>query len=185
MLKSKNKYAWFWIRHIAYFLDFLFITISSWLIWIVLNILIISTWVDNVILITKIQKFIFFIIWMLYFVLFHFYFWQTLWKMALWIKVLNKNWKNISLIQSFWRFFATFISALTLFLWYMWAWWDKKKRSFHDFLSWTQVVIKRKTPAWVVFLSNTIIIIISLIILWLMIQTMFWLYQNPYCRHLP
>ena len=47
---------------------------------------------------------------------------------------------NLTVGQSFIRYFAYIISILPLFLGFFWIAWDKKKRSFHDLLAHTVVI---------------------------------------------
>ncbi len=175
----KTTYAWFWIRHLALSIDmvfFLFLaTITIIIIWFLFS----ALWFSEEIYWEIISNIIWFIVSVSYFSLMHYYYGQTLWKMAMWVKVVNVKLKNISIYQAFWRYFATIVSSLPLLLWFFWAWWDNKKRSFHDLLAKTLVITVRKTPSWVVIIWNILVLIVWIITISLMIQAMMILLQDP------
>ena len=164
-------FAGFWTRHLAYFLD----TLIIWTLWALLSLLFISvfwleSWASDLVMICASFS---------YFIWMHYKFGQTLWKMALWVKVIDKTWKALTLPQSIWRGFATILSSLPFMLWYFWAGWDKEKRTFHDMLAWTRVVEVRFVAAWIVFLWNFLIFLLSIWFLWLVAWWMYQMFMNP------
>jgi uncharacterized RDD family membrane protein YckC len=70
---------------------------------------------------------------------------QTLGKMALGIQVINPQGQPPGIWRAFLREVpGKLISALPIYLGYMWAGWDREKRAWHDHLFQTAVV--RKPP---------------------------------------
>ena len=64
----------------------------------------------------------------------------TLGKMALGLKVVRADGSPISMGLSTGRYFATYVSGITLFIGYMMAGWDNQKRSLHDRICETRVI---------------------------------------------
>lgn len=165
-MKNKKNFAGFWIRHIAFFIDIIILFLFSILVSVVLNLL----WVqlDNETTTWFIISLSFDLILFLYFACFHYHFWQTPWKMLVWVKVVTKDFWKITKLQSLWRSFATILSALPLFLWYAWAWWDSKKRTFHDLLARTVVIEENAiSKNWVIFWNVLISLLFILFIFWI------------------
>lgn len=172
----KTTYAWFWIRNLALFIDMLIFCIISFVIWIIFWLLFSAMWLKDL---TLINNLLWFIVSMLYFSLMHLFYGQTLWKMALWVKVVNTKLKSISIYQAFWRYFVAILSGLLLLLWFFWAWWDNKKRSFHDLLAKTLVITTRQTPSWVVIAWNIVVAVIWIVLVIIMAQVVMMITQNP------
>lgn len=172
-MKNNKKFAGFWVRHIAFFIDIIIIFIF----WSILNILWIG--VDDSTIIGYTISLIINLFYFIYFACFHFNFWQTPWKMLVWVKVVSEDFWKISRLQAFWRSFATILSALPFWLWYAWAWWDSKKRTFHDFLAQTVVVEENViSKNWVIFWNVLIFILFALIVFW-SISAFYYVIQNP------
>ncbi|CEG27403.1 RDD family protein [Bacillus sp. B-jedd] len=64
----------------------------------------------------------------------------TLGKMVLGIKVIGPDGGRISYGRAIGRYFANFLSAITLFIGYLMAAFTKEKRALHDFVAGTYVV---------------------------------------------
>jgi uncharacterized RDD family membrane protein YckC len=79
---------------------------------------------------------------------FYSYFWlkcgQTLGMQTWRIKLVNENGELINLKQAFIRFIAAFFSLALLGLGYFWQLLDKDKKSLHDRISKTQLVLVEK-----------------------------------------
>lgn len=165
-MEKEKKFAGFWIRHIALFIDIIILLLIWVVIWLILDLLWI--YLDSTTTTWFIIWLSFDLIWFIYFAVFHFYFWQTPWKMAVWVKVVDKDFWKISHLQAFWRSFATILSALPLWLWYAWASWDQKKRTFHDMLAKTLVVEEDSiSKNWVIFWNVLIFILFILSLFWI------------------
>jgi len=203
---EKINFAWFWIRHVAIFVDILILFLIGFVLWLALWALWIIpnyesvTWIISWLIVD--------LIWFFYFVCFHYKKWQTPWKMAVWVKVVNKNFEKISLLQSLWRVVSTilpmfiplfviwicallkfdllipsFVSILVMLivymLWYSWAWWDSKKRAFHDFVAQTYVVEENPiSKKWVIF-WNVLIFILWLLSIFLIVGLFYYIIANP------
>jgi len=92
---------------------------------------------------------IYFFIFILYMVLMVWKFGATLGKMALGIKIVNRNMKDVSFLTAFIREFLVKIllymvmSFFFIFLLgYLWAIWDKRKQTWHDKIAKTFVIIE-------------------------------------------
>ena len=176
-IKNNKQFAWFWIRHVAFFVDIVILLLIWMLFWFILNLLWIQ--IDNTTTTWFIISLCFDLFWFLYFACFHHHFWQTPWKMLVWVEVVNKEFWKISRIQAIWRSFATILSTIPLFLWYAWAWWDAKKRTFHDLLAQTVVVEKNAISSnWAVFWNVLIFILWVLMIFWV-VMAFYYLIQHP------
>ena len=172
------KYAGFWIRHLAVAIDTIIFFIISIIFAILLNLIT----PNNQDLTENIYNIFTIIFSIFYFWILHYFWGQTPWKMAMWIKVVKKTWENISFLQSIWRVFATIISSLPFMLWYFWAWWNKKKKTFHDMLAWTVVIEIRETSWVLIFILNFLISILSIFILTIFIGIILFaivLQENP------
>ena len=146
-----NGFWWFWTRHMAFVIDIFlvgFVLANTSKALSAFGIL-------NPFLIPHEQMmYIFFLLVGLYFTFGHYFFGRTLWKFIVWVKVIDNQWGKVGLLQSLWRFIAKIISITPLFIWCIWAGIDRKKRSFHDLLSWTEVIETGKMPAFIVILFN-------------------------------
>ncbi len=143
-MKTKT-YAWFWIRHLALSIDILILTVIFWAFSLFLK------WDELMFYITTLFS-------LLYFTLFHYVLWQSLWKLFLWIRVVKKDDQSkLCIMQSLIRYLATILSALPLFLWYIWCLFDFKKRTLHDYLAWTVVIKTKNVSSTVVILWNLLV----------------------------
>lgn len=61
-------------------------------------------------------------------------------KAILGIKVMRMNGAKLSFGRSLLRFFCYWISALPIFLGFLWVLWDPKRRAWHDKIAGTQVL---------------------------------------------
>ena len=160
------SYAGFWIRHLALVVDFAFLSFINYIALSLWYFLLSLSGLDNYLLITYIELSFSILIWISYFSIMHHKFWKTLWKMALWIKVVSaNNHHKLWLANSFWRSVATIFSAAPFWLWFLWASWDIEKRAFHDYLASSIVVEVRHTPPWIVFTGNFLLFLWGLIFL--------------------
>ena len=66
----------------------------------------------------------------------------TLGKIAVGIKVGNAQGEQLSFANALGRYFAKIVSAITLYIGFMMAGWDKKKQALHDKLAGTYVFYK-------------------------------------------
>ena len=65
----------------------------------------------------------------------------TLGKMAVGVRIINaETGEGIKFGRALGRYFAMILSALPLGLGFLWAAWDKEKRTFHDMIAGTRVV---------------------------------------------
>ena len=65
---------------------------------------------------------------------------QTVGMMILKIKILKENGSKVSYQDAILRYFAAILSAIVLFLGYLWMIWDSKKQTWHDHIAKTVVV---------------------------------------------
>ena len=161
---EKFNYAGFWIRHVAYFFDLIFLSLLlSWIYFISISSNIYSE------LLLEYSFYFTISLYLAYFTFFHYLFNQSLWKMIMWIATINKKWNNISFLQSIWRTFWSVISMVSPFqIWYLLTWWNEKKKALHDFLAQTMVIEERGTPWWLVFILNFIIVS------WMLVGVIIW-----------
>ncbi|MBI2040174.1 RDD family protein [Candidatus Microgenomates bacterium] len=64
----------------------------------------------------------------------------TVGMMILKIKILKENGGKVTYQDAILRYFASILSAIALFLGYLWMIWDPKKQTWHDKLAKTVVV---------------------------------------------
>lgn len=65
---------------------------------------------------------------------------QTVGMMILKIKILKESDSKITYKDAILRYFASILSAIALFLGYLWMIWDEKKQTWHDHIAKTVVV---------------------------------------------
>ena len=65
---------------------------------------------------------------------------QTVGMMILKIKILKESGSKVSYKDAVLRYFAAILSAIVLFLGYLWMIWDSKKQTWHDHIAKTVVV---------------------------------------------
>ena len=68
---------------------------------------------------------------------------MTLGMLAWKVKLISVNSRNISFYQRFGRFLGSLLSASCLFLGYIWILLDREKRSWHDLISGTRLILNR------------------------------------------
>ena len=68
-------------------------------------------------------------------------------KAILGLKVVRQNGSNISFFRALLRLFGYWISAIPLFLGFLWVLWDPKRQGWHDKLAGTQVIYMSKNPS--------------------------------------
>lgn len=145
------KYAGFWIRFVASFIDGIIISIPIFVIAFILGVFSIfsSTDVDTAVY-EKSQLILDLFLYLgslmisvLYYAGMHASKWQgTLGKMIVGIKVTDLNGKRISFGRALGRFFATILSSI-LYIGYIMAAFTQKKQSLHDMIAGTIVVYKK------------------------------------------
>lgn len=67
-------------------------------------------------------------------------------KALLGLKIMRRNGAKISFGRSILRFFAYWISAIPLFLGFLWILWDPKRQGWHDKIADTQVLYFPRNP---------------------------------------
>lgn len=148
---ANRRYAGFWIRFAASFIDGIIIGIPIFIIAFILGIfsMFSSTEVntdvyEESLLILNIFLYLgSLMISTLYYAGMHASKWQgTLGKMIVGIKVTDVHGKRISFGRSLGRFFATILSSI-LYIGYIMAAFTKKKQSLHDLIAGTVVVYKK------------------------------------------
>lgn len=108
----------------------------------------VATFIDLVLVACVAQLFhphgrVFLMIWMAYHVLFWGWRGYTLGNRVMGIMVVEADGRIPSLSVAFVRSLAAFLSAIPLFLGFVWAAWDLKKQSWHDKLAGTVMVWRR------------------------------------------
>jgi len=68
-------------------------------------------------------------------------------KALLGLKIMRRNGARISFGRSLVRFFAYWISAIPLFLGFLWILWDPKRQGWHDKIVDTQVFYTQRTSS--------------------------------------
>lgn len=68
---------------------------------------------------------------------------MTLGMLAWKVKLISVNGENMSMNQRLVRFLGSLLSAICVFLGYIWILLDREKRSWHDMLSGTRLVSNR------------------------------------------
>lgn len=78
------------------------------------------------------------------------YFWALLGytpgKLFLGLKIVRRDGRKLSLGRSFLRFFGYWVSAVPLFLGFIWIIFDHRRQGWHDKLADTQVIYTRRKP---------------------------------------
>lgn len=145
------KYGGFWIRFVAYFIDGVINNIIGIIIGFILGLTAgfgmaaTDTVADpaNMALLRLSSFFLSLIATWLYFALFHSSKYQaTPGKMLFGLIVTDSNYQRISFWHATGRFFATILSTITLFIGFMIAGWNSKKRALHDYVAKTYVIYK-------------------------------------------
>ncbi len=83
---------------------------------------------------------IFLVLYTLYYVFMVGMYGATLGKMILKIRIVKEDGAKVSFVDAFIRELASYISAVVLFLGYLWVLWDPKKQAWHDKVAHTVVV---------------------------------------------
>jgi uncharacterized RDD family membrane protein YckC len=88
------------------------------------------------------------VIFFLMIVVYFLYFWALLGytpgKLLLGLKIVRRDGTKLSLGRSFLRFFGYWVSAVPLFLGFIWIIFDHRRQGWHDKLADTQVIYTRK-----------------------------------------
>lgn len=133
-VQKQLKYAGFWIRFAAYFID----AVILWIVNFAVMMLFMGGFTPtepNI----PVQVFMA-LAGIIYFVAMESSSRQgTLGKMAVGIRVGKANGEQISFINALGRYFSKIISALILFIGFMMAGWDSKKQALHDKIANTYV----------------------------------------------
>lgn len=134
---SSQKYAGFWLRLLAYLIDYVILIVASKIIF---GDRIVTTTSNSV---SAQFDGVFFLIPLLYFILFWKFFSATPGKMLLKMKIISEknpdklSWKDVIL-----RYIGYFISGIVILLGFIWIGFDKKKQGWHDKIAKTFVVKK-------------------------------------------
>lgn len=130
------RYAGFWIRVAAYFLDFIVVSIVNYAFAALM-------FIDSDM--PSMESIFMYYGAMISFSLVYFCWMEssvkqgTLGKMAVGIKVGNAAGERITFLNALGRYFAKMLSAIILCIGYMMAGWDEKKQALHDKLAGTYV----------------------------------------------
>jgi uncharacterized RDD family membrane protein YckC len=135
------RYAGFWIRFAAYIIDYIVVSIASWIIMAVFGF---SAAVMDP---TDMNWTLFAVVyvailatWLIYHVAMETSSTQaTLGKMAVGIKIGKANGERLTVLNAVGRFFGKILSALILWIGYIMAGWDPKKQALHDKIANTYV----------------------------------------------
>ncbi|MGO9619857.1 MAG: RDD family protein [Desulfobaccales bacterium] len=147
------KYAGFWLRFVAFFIDAIFIFI------VVLGAKAVVQFIVGVDLglgagkwqVSGVAHGIILII----IILTHWLYWAlmesspqqaTLGKMALGLEVTDLRGERISFARATGRYFGKIVSSLILYVGFMMAGWTEKKQALHDIMAGTLVIRKRNLP---------------------------------------
>jgi uncharacterized RDD family membrane protein YckC len=129
--EKRLQYAGFWIRFVAYIVD----SVILWAVGFVLGLLAAGTDAASVGL-TLLSAFI----GVIYFAAMESSERQaTLGKMAVGIKVGDRNGERISFANALGRYFAKILSTLIIFIGFIMAGWDEKNQALHDKIADTYV----------------------------------------------
>lgn len=148
---AEPRYGGFWIRLVAYFIDGILNNIIGIIIGIILGILVgiaagsaNAEMTESNLFLLKMASYVLSLIttW-LYFALFQSSkYMSTPGKMLFGLVVVDKEYNRLSFAKATGRFFATFVSAIILFIGYIMAAFTNKKRALHDMIAGTYVIYK-------------------------------------------
>jgi uncharacterized RDD family membrane protein YckC len=149
-LPATFKYAGFWIRFVAKFIDGLIMAAVQWAIMIPLGLMMASSLSvaveqghsGGVFALIAVQQIVGILIPAAYNTFFIGRFGATLGKMACQLRVVMPEGEKVSYMRALGRNFAEFISAITLLIGYIMAAFDSEKRALHDRICSTRVVHK-------------------------------------------
>ena len=140
------RYAGFWIRFVAKFIDHTIVGIIGLLFYAAAVLLF---FLDDNILLTPARMMIFMLVYVLqisfniaYATFFIGKYGATPGKMALSLSVVNPDGSKVSYIKAFGRFFAEIVSGIILAIGYIMAAFDDEKRALHDRICSTRVIKK-------------------------------------------
>ncbi|MEO6698319.1 MAG: RDD family protein [Paraperlucidibaca sp.] len=140
-LDEATEYGGFWRRFAALFIDFITMVLPILLISTVFRIVIFLVIDADLNMLNMADSVLTIVLWWLYFACLHASPWQaSLGKRVLGLKVVDLNGNRISFSRATGRFFAEYLSALTLCIGYMMAGWTKRKQSLHDMVAKTYVI---------------------------------------------
>jgi len=92
---------------------------------------------------------IFFLVILVYFLFFWVFLGYTPGKFLLGLKIIRRDGSKLSLGRSVLRFFGYWVSALPLFLGFIWIIFDHRRQGWHDKLAGTQVIYTpKKNPGY-------------------------------------
>lgn len=80
------------------------------------------------------------------------------------IKIVKVNGERIGLIESLVRYFGYLLSSIPLFLGYFWMLWDPEKRTWHDKLAKTKVIVTDKKPRVILAITVFALMVIGIVI---------------------
>jgi uncharacterized RDD family membrane protein YckC len=134
------QYAGFWIRVAAFIIDYIVISVASWIV----SAFFIMDFVNSGSMSSLVALYgIITIAYVLYFTVMESSERQgTLGKMAVGIKVGDMHGNKISFGNALGRFFSKIISGLILYIGFMMVGWDDRKQGLHDKIASTYVFYK-------------------------------------------
>lgn len=141
------NYAGFWLRFGAWIIDYIILLIVNTIINIPLMVFVFSYMQkpdanpSAIIIFQLITSFVSLVFHIGYEVWFIGKYGATPGKMACKVKVVVSTGDKVSYLRSLGRFFAKWVSALTLFIGYIMAGFDREKRALHDMICDTRVII--------------------------------------------
>ncbi len=149
-LPTTLKYAGFWIRFVAKFIDGILMAAVQWAIMIPFGMMMASSvsgapeqrLFGGVYALIAVQQIVGILLPAAYTTFFIGRFGATLGKMACQLRVVMPEGEKVSYMRALGRNFAEFISAIILFIGYIMAAFDSEKRALHDRICSTRVVRK-------------------------------------------
>jgi uncharacterized RDD family membrane protein YckC len=143
-LENQHQFAGFWIRVCAYIIDVLVIFCLMFPIVLAYTVYVSILASQNLrpdLVIQLLYNLFSFILGISYFTYCHGSKRQaTVGKRCVGIYVINSEGEKLSRLHAFGRYFALFLSSITLCIGYMMAGWTKKKQALHDLVAGTYVV---------------------------------------------
>lgn len=127
LLPVEKKVAGFWIRFLAYFIDGIILNVIGWIF-------------SFIFAMVPGLGYIGWIIGIVYVIGFWTWRGQTPGKMAVGVKIVKTDGSPIGIGRAILRYIGYFVSAIILFIGYLWIAWDIRKQGLHDKIAGTYVI---------------------------------------------
>jgi uncharacterized RDD family membrane protein YckC len=138
---DRNSFGGFWIRFAAYLVDVVVLLIPTLLIGFLLHSIIPATNQSEYAFVNLIDDGFNLLIWWVYTAAFLSSSWQaTPGKRICGLKVVDYNGSCVSFGQATGRYFASILSAVTVFIGYLMIAWTARRQALHDMIAGTLVV---------------------------------------------